>query len=36
MANNSSWNDDETKTSITENDLEDNYYMILNLNKDVN
>jgi len=31
----SSWNEDETKTSISEYDLEDNYYMILNLSKDV-
>jgi hypothetical protein len=34
MAN--SWHNDENKTSISEDDLEDNYYMILNLNKDVN
>ena len=27
--------EDETKTSISEYDLEDNYYMILNLSKDV-
>lgn len=30
-----SWDGDEKKTSLSEDDLEDNYYMILNVNKDV-
>lgn len=30
-----SWGEDDKKTSISEDDLEDNYYMILNVPKDV-